>query len=233
MKSSPGTLLNTLSEIVNSSPSVSDLIDPKIGSIRLIIENNGTGAIKTYLVGLISDLATFFNFARTMNGGQVAQTAQLIMDTKPHLTPEHLVLFFKRFKTMKYGPLYEGIDGSKIMAALDLFDIEIAEETKSLLQEQANLKRAEKLDWHPDVTSAILKSLEISKKAKIPKYESKPRELTSAEKMMRRYFIEFDEIFTKQDRGGTGPRFINYKDKPMDIQQYVNTRYNEDFPKQD
>ena len=67
---------------------------------------------------LISDVLEFFNTSETMSDRQVAMTVDLIIEEYPYLKTDDLKLCFRNAMKMKYGKLYNRIDGQIIMGWL-------------------------------------------------------------------------------------------------------------------
>lgn len=163
-----------------------------------------------------------------MNGDQVIQTRNLIIECYPYFTPEDFVRCFKNIKTLKYGKLYEGFDGSKLLDAMAQYDIERDNEIMEY-------RKYESEKWKQETPLMSDQVLEILKKhAKEPEPKIKVvREESESGKLTKKYMKEFDDLFTKQTDKiiyREPIRFVDYKEKKMSRDQYMNARWDEDFP---
>lgn len=68
------------------------------------------------MVYLLADALEFFNATETMSDIQAALTVDLIMEEYPYLKLDDLKLCFKNAMKMKYGNIYNRIDGQVIMS---------------------------------------------------------------------------------------------------------------------
>jgi hypothetical protein len=83
--------------------------------------------VRAILSILISDVVEFFNVGKTMNDRQIAITCDLIIEEYPYMKIEDLKLCFKNAMKLKYGKLYDRIDGSIIIGWLNEYEKERAE----------------------------------------------------------------------------------------------------------
>lgn len=67
---------------------------------------------------MLADALEFFNATETMSDIQVAMTVDLIMEEYPYFKMDDLKLCFKNAMKMKYGRIYNRIDGQVIMSWL-------------------------------------------------------------------------------------------------------------------
>lgn len=67
---------------------------------------------------LLFSLLNFLNLARTIEGEQISETAQLIVEEFYYMTLADLAVAFKQIKLGRYGKFYEGIDGTKLIQAI-------------------------------------------------------------------------------------------------------------------
>lgn len=89
--------------------------EPAIGTItRKLGETKSRAAV----VLLLADALEFFNATETMSDIQVAMTVDLIMEEYPYFKMDDLKLCFKNAMKMKYGRIYNRIDGQVIMSWL-------------------------------------------------------------------------------------------------------------------
>lgn len=87
--------------------------EPSIGTI---IKECGEVKARAAVVYLLADALEFFNASDTMSDIQVAMTVDLIMEEYPYMKTDDIKLCFKNAMKMKYGQLYNRIDGSIIMS---------------------------------------------------------------------------------------------------------------------
>lgn len=97
---------------------ISDVFDAPDLFIYDIRNELGLIGIRAIISLLISDVVHFFNVGKTMNDIQVAMTCDLIIDAYPYLKLEDLKLCFKNAMLLKYGKLYDRIDGAIIIGWL-------------------------------------------------------------------------------------------------------------------
>jgi len=98
-----------------------------------------------------------------MNIDQVSETADLIIDLYPIFMPDDFVLCFKNIKTLKYGKMMEGIDGSKILEMIRQYDIE-RDESIIEIREKESQKYKQDLNQMPEAiyraSKKIIETLE-------------------------------------------------------------------------
>lgn len=85
-------------------------------SIGIIIKECGEVKARAAVVYLLADALEFFNASDTMSDIQVAMTVDLIIEEYPYMKTDDIKLCFKNAMKMKYGQLYNRIDGSIIMS---------------------------------------------------------------------------------------------------------------------
>lgn len=134
---------------------VESVMNSEAGSLRICQKNYGEEETRAMLVWFISDLCSFFNFNRTMNGNQIIQTCDLIMESFNHFTPEDFIMCFNNIKLGKYGKMYEGIDGSKIMEFMRKYDEDFVIEEQEYYRKKVDEKRNERVEWSDEVVKAI------------------------------------------------------------------------------
>ena len=88
-------------------------LEPSIGTI---IKECGEIKARAAVVYLIADALEFFNASETMSDTQVVTTVDLIIEEYPYMKTDDIKLCFKNAMKMKYGKLYNRIDGSIIMS---------------------------------------------------------------------------------------------------------------------
>lgn len=100
--------------------------------------------IRAYIAGWIINMNEFLNVNRPMNENQIEETAWLIAQKFYYLNVSDITLLFNRAKMGEYGPLYESLDGSKILAWFDKYAAERAQ-----LAETETLRDHEKVKQDP------------------------------------------------------------------------------------
>lgn len=89
--------------------------EPAIGTI---IKELGETSARAAVVYLLADALEFFNATETMSDTQAAMTVDLIIEEYPYMKTDDLKLCFKNAMKMKYGRIYNRIDGQIIMSWL-------------------------------------------------------------------------------------------------------------------
>lgn len=84
----------------------------------------GETKARAAVVYLIADALEFFNATDTMSDIQVAMTVDLIIEEYPYMKTDDLKLCFKNAMKMKYGKIYNRIDGQIIMGWLKEYNKE-------------------------------------------------------------------------------------------------------------
>jgi hypothetical protein len=111
-----------------------------------------------YIAVWIININEYLNIARPMKDMQIEETAMLILQKYYYLKLSDINLIFTRMKTGEYGPLYEGLDGSKILKFFDKY----AEERADLCYNET-IREDEKLKLKEDFKrSSETKSLKES-----------------------------------------------------------------------
>lgn len=182
----------------------------------------GFEEVKAMLVVQITSLCEFFNFNRTMNASQVMETAEIIMEDYAIYTPEDFILCFRNIKALRYGKMMEGIDGAKILSMIREYDIEREEKW---LEEKKKQSHQNKLDLKTMPDAIYQASKEMFKKSEEAKRKTP---ITISDDPIQNYLNDFDKLYNTQKPTGSGMRFVDYKGKMMDQQQYATVRYNED-----
>ncbi len=184
-------------------------------SLSQIKRVEGLQYLEDMVIFLLHDLCTFFNLNRQMSDIQIGQTAGLIIDLYPHFKAEDLALCFKNIKTLKYGKLYEGLDGSKILDFLNTYDLERQDEIIKLrIEENKNHTVLQLKDYPKEYVEALVKiGSEIKKK--IPEHNS----IRSKDTLIRYTQIkyEFNEIAKQQNRVDE----IEYEGEIINFNQYL------------
>ncbi|MGE4308982.1 hypothetical protein [Bacteroides sp.] len=98
--------------------------EPSIISIK---SKHGETVARAAVSYLLSEALEFFNVKETMSDIQVAITVDLILEEYPYLQTDDLKLCFKNAMKLKYGQIYNRIDGQIVMSWLKSYDIERSE----------------------------------------------------------------------------------------------------------
>lgn len=94
---------------------LSDVFEaPYLPLSRIAIEIDQIG-VRAILSILLTELVSFFNVGKTMNDMQVAMTCDLIIDNYPEYKLEDFKLCFRNAMALKYGKLFDRLDGGIIM----------------------------------------------------------------------------------------------------------------------
>lgn len=117
--------------------------EPDIGTITKYL---GETKARAAVVYLLADALEFFNASETMSDTQVAMTVDLILEEYPYMKTDDIKLCFKNAMKMKYGRLYNRIDGQIIMGwfreynkeRCSVADNQSWNEHKSLISLEAN-----------------------------------------------------------------------------------------------
>ena len=86
---------------------------PTIGSVKKVYGDNFAQA---YLETWIINISEFLNIGKGMNGNQVYETAQMVLDDYPYFTLADINLVFKKAKKGEFGQIYDRLDGQIILS---------------------------------------------------------------------------------------------------------------------
>ena len=106
---------------------IEDIFSSNEPSIIRIKSIHGETVARATVSYLLSEALEFFNVKETMSDVQVAITVDLILEEYPYLQTDDLKLCFKNAMKLKYGQIYNRIDGQIIMSWLKYYDVERAE----------------------------------------------------------------------------------------------------------
>lgn len=84
----------------------------------------GAGTAEEWLIYHLSDLSEFAGVSKKINPAQIRQMAQLVVGDFGYLKMTEVMLFFRRFKSGRYGTFYGNVDPIVIMSALGRFILE-------------------------------------------------------------------------------------------------------------
>ena len=93
-------------------------------SIVTVIKKLGETKARAAVVYLLADALEFFNATETMSDTQAATTVDLIIEEYPYMKLDDIKLCFKNAMKMKYGKIYNRIDGQVIMSWLKEYNKE-------------------------------------------------------------------------------------------------------------
>lgn len=193
-----------------------------MSKIRKEIGDAGT---KVILIDAIVDLVMFFNIGKTMNQQQVIVTSDLILQKYWYLRLSELKYCFTQAMTGAYGKVYDRIDGAVIFEWIEKY---LEERMGAIVQKQTQQHEENKKDV------SILSALHekgISFKPKTveePKIEQKKTvEKSEREKLIQKFFREFDELHKTEEVESRGSRLINYKGKVHDSISFIETKLKE------
>lgn len=94
---------------------------PTLHSANIVF---GNGTSEEWLVYQLSSLSEFAGAAKKITPQQIAQTARLIVGDFGYLKVTELMLFFRRFKTGRYGAFFGNVDPLIIISAIRSFLME-------------------------------------------------------------------------------------------------------------
>lgn len=95
--------------------------EPAIISIQV---KRGVTVARAAVSYLLTEALEFFNAKETMSDIQVAMTVDLILEEYPYFKTDDLKLCFKNAMKMKYGEIYNRIDGQVVMSWLKAYNKE-------------------------------------------------------------------------------------------------------------
>lgn len=84
-------------------------------------ENTGNMTVSALVVTMLTDLVSFFNVGKTMSEVQLAQTAEIIIDTYGYLKIDDFKFCFSSAKKCLYGVVYDRLDGNVIISWIEQY----------------------------------------------------------------------------------------------------------------
>lgn len=187
----------------------------------------GTSVLKASMVKLFTSFVKFFNVGKTMDGIQIAETIDLIIDNYPFLSMIDFKLFFSRMQTGFYGTFYDRMDGMLIMEKLNAY---VSEKQDCIEARNINLHKQMKAEsnlisgYHPEVIKAMEEAMG-KKKIEQAFKESVPREKTAAEKIADRWMRQFDNLYSKFGVPHLSGRFIKINNQVFDFTSFMNRKF--------
>ncbi len=206
--------------------SISDCINSPYGSINKL-KREGV-EVKAVVVYFIADLVEVFNFGKGMNTLQISALCDALIEKFWNYSPEDFKRCCQNIKECKYiEKFYESIDESKIHYCFNKYDEERENEIVSLRMRE-NSERKSEMKEPLLGTSVNEKFLEFANKLITKNKPEIKRERTEQEKVLDGFIAEFDALFSQQDKGSGGQRFVEYKSKMYNIDTFCNLRYAEE-----
>lgn len=186
----------------------------------------GQAVPKAALVKLFEDFLNFLNLGKTMNGNQVVQTVELILDQYAHLNLLDFKLFFKKLKLGDYGKFYDRVDGSVVLDNLMYY----SEDKLSQIRfnndnSHAKNKKQEKVTiFHPDVVEALKKAVGSAKVYDDGFIYREERPKTQSEILIQRWTKQFDNIYSKYGVF-KGIRYLKINDQLFTFEKFIERKF--------
>jgi len=108
------------------------------------------------------DLKDFLNIKERMNARQILDTAEMIIEAKPEFSLTAIQDCFNRIKRAEYpydGPLFNSLDGRKLMEALNKYDTIMLDHIYNT-DEQKKINEKRSVVDHPDMFKRIIKKIQ-------------------------------------------------------------------------
>ena len=154
-----------------------------------------------------------------MSDIQIGQTAGLIIELYHHFKAEDIALCFKNIKILKYGKLYEGLDGSKILDFINTYDLERQNEIIKLKMEENKSHLALNFNDYPKAYVEALVKIGAEIKQKSQSQSQEHLSIRSRETLIRykELKFDFDEIAKQQNKIYE----IEYEGEIINFNQYI------------
>jgi|GEM_PF-4559639 len=192
---------------------------------------NANGFYKTNLIKMITEISLFVNVGKNMDIHQIKETANLLHEKCMALKIEDLILFSKKFRTGEFGKLYDRLDGTLIIEAMDIYFEKRMTHAESIhIQEHHRRKKEAKdevqSEWSKDRLDILKKTANSLINAEVVKRKPVKRVATFQDWLTNFYFTQFDRLFKKRKYRFASPsgNFIKYKDIIMDRDGYARFR---------
>lgn len=91
-------------------------------AIATVATGYGRKAAEVWLEIQLNDLMEFAGCKEKLRKEQIAELADMIIESYSHYKLTEFMLFFQRFKRCEYGKFYGSVDPMAIMLALSVFD---------------------------------------------------------------------------------------------------------------
>lgn len=192
---------------------------------------NANGIYKANLIKMITEISLFVNVGKNMDIDQINQTANLLYEKCMVLKIEDLKLFSKKFRTGEFGKLYDRLDGTIIIEAMDVyFDKRMTYAESIHMQEHHQRKKEEKdeiqSEWTKDRLDILKKTANAQVNDDVAKRKPVKREATFQDCWTNFYFTQFDKLFKKEKYRVAAPSgtYIKYNGTIMDRDRYARFR---------
>lgn len=188
----------------------------------------GQAVPKAALVKLFEDFLNFLNLGKTMNGNQVVQTVELILEQYAHLNLLDFKLFFKKLKLGDYGKFYDRVDGSVVLDNL----MHYSEDKLSQIRfnndnSHAKNKKTDILTTFPKELVDQLKKFSDKKdleKCFAVNEKKEEKSKTQSEILIQRWTKQFDNIYSKY---GVlkGIRYIKINGQLFTFEKFIERKF--------
>ena len=106
------------------------------------------------------EMNDFVNATRKMSDAQIEQTAELILSEFPTFKIADIVFTFKEAKMGRFGPLYEGLDGMKILKWFE-----------QIMTERCDAGENQSLNEHGQFRKEIIEMVGNERKDAVPEFK--------------------------------------------------------------
>lgn len=190
-------------------------------SLVNIKKNHGEIRTNAFIASILSNLVMSFNVGKTMNEYQLADAVNLVKNEYYFLKPSELQYCFNQAKLGRYGQLYDRIDVSVIVNFIEKY-----------LEERMNVVIEENTNKNKEYNSGVMDEKVVEKlKALLNSVntEKKPEpKQTEAEIDVFKGFVdEFGKLALRSEIEGANGRFVDYKGKILNVDEYCRMRYKE------
>lgn len=194
------------------------------------------------VVLILTDIVQFVNVGKTMNPDQISRTADIIIKDYYYYKLEDFKLFSEQFIKGVYGKLFDRLDGTIILEALEIYDFERTEQAQheSDLKHEQNLQGRVNGVVNPEGQKKVIEALKtvvesVKPEAK-PEPEKKKPQQTEREKFIQSCLMEHYKVWLKKPykpkiqpskevgiviNPDVSGRFILYKEQVVDEMEYV------------
>jgi len=190
---------------------------------------------------LISDTADFLNIGKTINGPQIMQTVELILEDFSVYKIDFFVACFNKAKKGFYGKQYDRLDGQIIFEWLTQYEYEYQSEIERLRSVEKTLVEQGKISLAADAPDQKLICDRDNTPVPMPDYVkedflkivyrpviiSEQPARTEAQMIMDGFIEDFNRIHKAQNDFSGGTRLVAIYGAPgksMDIPEYIEYR---------
>jgi hypothetical protein len=184
--------------------------------------------IKDFLNVIISETVLFFNLGKNMNSMQINSTIELILSDKisVNMTPDDYKVCFMNAKKGLYGKNYDRLDGQIIFEWITNYfnekqDLIEAKHIRNISKLKQIEKTTSNEGWTKEMLETLKNTLSVSKKEIEVKKEKKPVEKTLEQKLIQRYFRQFEKLYRKRPVDNCGIRYIKIYDLILNQTEFV------------